>query len=239
MKKWLLLATVIAFLTGCAVSRQHQTFQIGSTTSKNVFITSDQFTNKTVRVRLRNSSGDPDFDPFQMRSLVENGLSSAGYKITNDNPGIVIDVNLHFVGNVATGRQRAGNEVGALLGAVAGYEMSKSKGGIGAGSGAILGAIAGASLQDVLRANNEYDTYVVLCDVNIGVVRQENKSRDSFVIGGNRFEKNNNDERATFESFSIKDTVKVSVYAGDKKENRARVTKAIQDRLARVVANLI
>lgn len=239
MNKLVFIAVAFAMLTGCAAPRQAQTFQIGSATSKNVFITPDQFANKSVRVRLRNSSGDPDFSPAQMRTLVENGLSNAGYKVVNDNAGIVVDVNLYFVGNVTSGRQRAGNEVGALLGAVAGYELSKGAGGIGAGSGAILGAIAGATLQDVIRVNSENDTYVVLCDVNIGVVRQESKNKDSFVIGGNRMEHKPDDERGTFESFAIRDTVKVSVYAGDKRENRARVTQAIQDRLARVVANLI
>lgn len=239
MNKWLFIALAFSVLTGCAAPRQAQTFQIGSATSKNVFITSDQFANKSVRIRLRNSSGDPDFSPAQMRMLVENSLSNAGYRVVNDNAGIVVDVNLYFVGNVVSGRQRAGNEVGALLGAVAGYELSKGAGGIGAGSGAILGAIAGATLQDVIRVNTENDTYVVLCDVNIGVVRQESKSKDSFVIGGNRMEHLRDDERSTFESFAIKDTVKVSVYAGDKRSNRAMVIQAIQDRLARVVANLI
>lgn len=240
MKKWLLMSmAALMLLAGCAAPRHTQGFQIGSATSKNVFVTPDQFANKSVRVRLRNSSGDPDFAPTQMRAMVESGLTAAGYKVVSENAGIVLDVNLYFVGNVVEGRQRAGNEVGALLGAVTGYELSKGAGGMSSGSGAILGAIAGATLQDVIRANNEYNTYVVLCDVNIGVVRQESKSRDSFVIGGNRFEHSREDERATFDSFAIKDTVKVSVYAGDRPESRARVTQAIQERLARIVANLI
>lgn len=238
MLKIKFLLIVCIFLTSCAVPQQ-QNFKIGSSTSKNLFISSDQFLNKTIKVRLRNSSGDPDFNPLQMRTMVENGLTSAGYKISNENAGIILDINLYFVGNVAAGRQRAGNEVGALLGAVAGYELSKGSGGIGAGSGAILGAIAGSTLQDVIRANNEINTYLILCDVNIGIVQQESKSRDNFVIGGNRIEHKLGTDRSTFESFAIKETLKISVYAGDRFENKYKVIQAIQDRLARVVSNMI
>jgi hypothetical protein len=238
MQKLNLLLISCVFLSSCAMPQQ-QNFKIGSSTSKNLFISSDQFLNKTIKVRLRNSSGDPDFNPLHMRTIVENGLTSAGYKISNENAGIVLDINLYFVGNVAAGRQRAGNEVGALLGAVAGYEVSKGSGGIGAGSGAILGAIAGSTLQDVIKANNEINTYLILCDVNIGVVQQESKSRDNFVIGGNRFEHKLEVEKSTFESFALKDTLKISVYAGDKVENKYKVIQAIQDRLARVVSNII
>ncbi|MDP4837666.1 MAG: complement resistance protein TraT, partial [Burkholderiales bacterium] len=229
----ILFAVAVGLLVGCGTTRPPQTFQIGSATSKNVFVTPEQFANKTVRLRLRNSSGDLDFTPTQLKAIIEDGLTAAGYKIVNESAGIVLDVNLYFVGNVAAGRQRSPNELGALLGAVTGYELTKGSGGISSGSGAILGAIAGATLQDVIRSNNEYNTFVVLCDVNIGVVRQENKKRDSFVIGGSRFERDSQDDPSTYESFAIKDKVKVSVYAGDKKENRARVMQAIQARLGR------
>ena len=240
MKNWIIISlTVLVLLSGCGTVRENQGLQIGSSTSKNVFVTPDQFANKSVRIRLRNSSGDPDFTPTEMRTMVESGLTAAGYKVVNENAGIVLDVNLYFVGNVVAGRARAGSEIGALLGAVAGYELSKGSGGIGAGSGAILGAIAGATLQDVIRSNNEENTYIVLCDVNIGIVRQENKRRDSFVIGGTRIERDKQDDEATFDSFAIRDNVKVSVYAGNKKASRAQVTQAIQQRLARVVSNLI
>ena len=240
MKKLVLLIVItLGLLAGCITTRPAQSFQIGSATSKNVSVTPEQFANKAVRLRLRNSSGDLDFAPMQLKATIENGLTAAGYKVVNENAGIILDVNLYFVGNVATGRQQSQNELGALLGAVTGYELTKDAGGISSGSGAILGAIAGATLQDVLGSNNEYNTYVVLCDVNIGVVRQENKKRDNFVIGGNRFERESQDDPHTYDSFAIKDKVKVSVYAGDKKENRARVMQAIQERLGRVVANLI
>lgn len=216
---------------------------IGSTVSRNLFMDAIQFGNKSVKVRLRNSSGDPGIDMAHMRGDVEANLRSAGYSIADGTAGIVVDANLYFLNNVATGRQRASNEVGVLLGGVVGYEAAKGRGGVGAGSGAILGAIAGATLQDVLRQHNDYDSYLAVCDVNIGVVRQQNTKRDSFVIGGNRFDQDrqrDQDERSlTFDSFALRETVKVYVWAGDLRSRKDSLMSAIQDRLARVVANLI
>jgi hypothetical protein len=240
MRIRIFLPLAIALLAGCASpSHRDEGFRIGSATSKNVFVDPSQFVNRVVKLRLRNSSGDPGIDVNRIRSSVESGLRSAGYTVSDSNFGLVLDVNLYFMNTVAVGRQRASNEVGLLLGGVAGYEMARRPGGIGAGSGAIVGAIAGATLQEVLRGNTEYDSYVAVCDVNIGVIKQENKRKDSFVIGGNRVEHGRDDENGTFESFAMRETVKISVYAGDRRERRPQVMDAIQDRLARVVSNLI
>jgi len=238
VRLWLLL--MFALLIGCAANAyKTDEFKIGSATSKNLFIDSSQFANRTVRLRFRNSSGDPSIEVARIRSSVESGLRSAGYEIGDQNAGIVLDVNLYFMNSVAVGRKNASNEIGVLLGGVTGYEMAKRPGGLSTGSGVILGAIAGSTLQEVLRSSNEYDTYLVLCDVNIGVIRQESKKKDSFVIGGNRIEKERNEGNGTFESFALRETVKVAVYASEKRARRAYVMEAILDRLSRVVSNFI
>lgn len=240
MKIRSLLPIALALLVGCASSDYRTNeFRIGSATSKNIFVDPGQFSNRVVKLRLRNSSGDPSIDLTRIRESVEAGLRTAGYRISDNKFGIVLDVNLYFMNSVAVGRQRASNEVGVLLGGVAGYELAKRSGGMGAGSGAIIGAIAGSTLQDVLRTNNEYDSYIAVCDVNIGVIKQENKKKDFFIIGGSRVERDQEDDNGTFESFAMRETVKISVFAGDRRERKASVIDAIQDRLARVVSNLI
>lgn len=227
-------------LVGCAAADYRDPgFKIGSAVSRNLFVDSSQFGNRRIKVRLRNSSGDPSVDMARLRADVEGGLRSAGYAVAENDFGILLDANLYFMNTVATGRQRASNEVGALLGGVAGYELAKGRGGLGAGSGAILGAVAGATLQDVLRSHSDYDTYLAVCDVNIGVVRQQSTKRDSFVIGGNRFEREREHPDPTFESFAMRETVKIYVYAGDRRDRRDHVMWAIQERLARVVSNLL
>lgn len=241
MRVRILLPVALALLAGCAAPGRYQVneLRIGSATSKNIFVDPSQFANRTVKLRLRNSSGDPSVDVSRLRSSVESGLRAAGYQISDSGFGIVLDVNLYFMNSVAVARQQASNEVGVLLGGVAGYELAKRPGGVAAVSGAIVGAIVGSTLQDVLRSSNEYDSYMALCDVNIGIVKQENKKKDFFVIGGSRIDKERGEPNGTFESFAMRETVKVSVYAGDRRDRRNGVVDAIQDRLARVVSNLI
>ena len=241
MKLFAVLVAMLLSLAGCGSSGfvRDSGFKIGSATSKNLFIDSSQFANRVVKLRIRNSSGDPALDIGSIRSQIEAGLRSAGYEISDKGFGIVIDVNAYFMNSVATGRSRATNEIGALLGGVAGYEMTKKTGGMGVGSGVILGAIAGATLQEVIRSSNEYDTYVALCDVNIGVIRQENKKKDFFTIGGNKIEHQQDEEKGTFDSFALRETVKVAVYAGDTRERSGSTIQSIHDRLARIISNLI
>jgi hypothetical protein len=234
-----ILVTLVLF-AGCAGSDfREQGFKIGSATSKTLFIDSSQFANRVVKLRIRNSSGDPAMDIGNIRNQIESGLRSAGYEISDKGFGIVVDINAYFMNTVANGRSRASNEIGALLGAVAGYEATKRSGGISSGSGLILGAIAGATLQQVIRSSSEYDAYVAICDVNIGVIRQENRKKDVFTIGGNKIEHQDDEERSTYEAFALRETVKVAVYAGDTRENSNSTISAIHDRLARIVANLI
>lgn len=239
MKFWHVLALSLPFFIGCAAQPGRTGLQLGSATSKNIFVDASQFGNRIVKVRLRNSSGDPSVNMAQLRSEVESGLRSAGFQVSDQGFGIVLDVNLYFLNSVAVGRRQATNEVGILLGGVAGYEMARRPGGVAAGSGAVLGAIAGATLQEVIRNSNEYDSYLALCDVNIGVIKQESRRKDFFVIGGNRLDKEQDEPNGTFESFALRETVKVSVYGGEARERRAAVYEAIQGRLARVIANLI
>ncbi len=238
-----LIFTLVALLllASCAVTDfREQGFSIGSATSKTLFIDSSQFANRVVKLRVRNSSGDPAMDIGNIRNQIESGLRSAGYEISDKGFGIVVDVNAYFMNTVANGRTRATNEVGALLGAVAGYEATKKSGGMSSGSGLILGAIAGATLQQVIRSSGgEYNSYLALCDVNIGVIRQENRKKDSFTIGGNKIEHQFDEEKSTFEAFALRETVKVAVYAGDKVEYSSSTINSIHDRLARIVANLI
>ena len=71
------------------------------------------------------------------------------------------------------------------------------------------------------------------------MVRQQGTRRDSLVIGGNQFEHERDEQDSTFDSFALRETVKVYVWAGDLRTRREGVMLAIQERLARVVANLM
>lgn len=238
--KSLIFVLFVVVLVGCTSEPSYrQGLQIGSATSKNLFIDSSQFANRKVKLRLRNSSGDPALDVVRLRGSIEAGLRAAGYEINDKDFGIVIDVNAFQMQTVSRANVRTNSGLGLLLGGVVGYEAAKRPGGVGAGSGAILGAIAGATLEEVIRSQGDYATYLALCDVNIGVVRKEYTKKDRFVIGGNKIENKEPDEADTFTNFALRDTVRVAAYAGDRNAPNYQTIEMLLDRLGRVVANLI
>lgn len=230
-------------LVGCSsrpvTSDRQARYLIGSAQTKNIFVDSSQFSNKTVKLRLRSSSGDPDLNLNLVRAEIERGLAAAGYKVSDDDFGILLDVNAYMLQSVSAARRSGSNEVGALLGGVVGAEMARRPGGISTASGFILGAVTGATLQEVIRSSSEAAAYLVACDVNLGVRRVENKSRDSFVIGGSRIETQPKLQDSTFSDFSFSENLKVVVYAGDPSDNRTQTMRLIQERLGRVIANLL
>lgn len=226
-------------LVGCSFDNSYKSnFMIGSSISKNIFVDSSQFSNRNIKLRLRNSSGDLSIDPGQIRASIEKGLLSAGYNISDNNFGILLDVNIYFVNSVSAAKQSQPIDLSILLGGVVGYEIARSSGVITPGSGAILGGIAGATLHEILKSNNDFDSYIVLSEVNIGVAKQKNIKKDNFTIGGNRFDLDD-DVDGTFDAFDRRETLKVAVYAGDSSVNRNKVMIQIQNRLVNILSNLL
>lgn len=245
----LIFAALIAFLapTACSTSYRMQGsppsgLQLGSVLSKNLFLDASQFAKRTVKLRLRNSSGEPQLDLGRLRGSIEEGLRAAGYEVSEQGFGIVMDVNAFQMQSAQNARVTSNSGLGALLGGVAGYELSKGSGGISSGGGAVLGAVVGTTLEQVIRSHGSRSTFLVLCDVNIGIVRQEDTRKDRFMIGGNKIEQRNIDnerDEATFTNFALRDTIRIAAYAGNESGMEYQTITAMIDRLGRVVANLI
>lgn len=73
--------------------------QYGSVIQRNLIVDSSQFVNKKLKLRIRNVSGDADFDLHNFRNNLESAYSSKGYQITNtDDFGILLDINVVYSG---------------------------------------------------------------------------------------------------------------------------------------------
>ena len=235
----LLLLIACFFITGCAYnSNSTQEIKIGSSISKNLFVDSTQFTNPKVKIRLRNSSGDESINISALQADIERSLVANGYEIDKANAGIVLDINLFFFNTVKTARNTSSNGVSTLLGGVIGYELAKGGGDISGGSGAIIGAITGATMADVLRAGGDSNSYLGICDVNIGILRSKSGDASTFSIGGNPIEHSKNKQDSSFESFERRDTVKVSVYASNNRKSKDELALLMQQRLAKIISNI-
>ncbi len=240
MKKLISFVLFAMFVAGCAsVNTPPRGLEMGSATSKNLFVDSSQFANRVIKLRLRNSSGDPALDISRLRISIESGLRSAGYEISDKNFGIVMDVNAFQMQSVQRANVSTSSGVGALLGGIAGYGAASNHGGVTKTGGAVLGAITGATIEEIVRNRDVSTVFIAACDVSIGVVRKEYTKKDRFVVGGNKIEHREPDETDTFSDFALKDTVRVVAYAGDVPQNAFATVMYLTDRLGRVVANLL
>lgn len=240
LKKTFISCFITFFLAACAPlpSSQDKGISSGSYISKNVFVDSSQFGNRKLKLRFRNSSGSSELSPGSLRSVVANQLTTAGYQIAQDDFGILLDVNLFYLNSVSEAR-RSSNEAGAILGAVLGYEATKRKGGFSGASGAVIGAISGAAIQEIIRSANEREVLLAVAEVNIGVKRVSSKSKDVFVIGGNRYTTQDQDVDETFSAFAKRESLRIAVYAGGPSSSRGEVILELERRLGSVVAGLI
>jgi len=73
--------------------------QYGSVVERNILIDSSQFKNKKLKLRIRNTSGDPAFDLYGFQARLESSYTSKGYEVADsDDFGLLVDVNVVYSG---------------------------------------------------------------------------------------------------------------------------------------------
>ena len=118
--------------------------QFGSVVEKNLLTDAAFHTNKKIKIRTRNTSGNPAFDLGGFRSMLESSYRNKGYEpTTDDNFGILIDVNVMYSGQLQTNLAQEYGFLGAAAGGLAGASQ-------GSAIGTAAGAVAGATLGSIL-----------------------------------------------------------------------------------------
>ena len=113
--------------------------QIGSVVEKNLVTDASFYKNRKIKVRTRNTSGDPAFDLAGFTSRLRSAYAGAGYEPTaGDDFGLLVDVNVMYSGqvqnNLAGEFGFLGAAAGGLAGAVRGGDIA-----IAAGTLAVIG----------------------------------------------------------------------------------------------------
>ena len=177
MKYFLLI--ILLFTISCSNTQntgmydKNNKVSSGSAISKNVFTDISQFSDKIVKVKIRNTSGDFDIDKTKLKKNLKSGLEENGFKVNESQYDFVIDLNIYSFQSVRQGKKRPSSGVGLLLGGVLGSEVGKRNNSISQGSGIILGAVAGATIENILKNSSESNTYFLLADFNIGWIKKD------------------------------------------------------------------
>ena len=242
MKYFLLI--ILLFTISCSNTQntgmydKNNKVSSGSAISKNVFTDISQFSDKIVKVKIRNTSGDFDIDKTKLKKNLKSGLEENGFKVNESQYDFVIDLNIYSFQSVRQGKKRPSSGVGLLLGGVLGSEVGKRNNSISQGSGIILGAVAGATIENILKNSSDNNTYFLLADFNIGWINKNNDN-DTISVGGLTVENNENKKNSNFKKMTDKGTVKIAVYGGSKVKSKQEVLKVLEDRLILIANNIL
>lgn len=208
--------------------------QHGSVIEKNIVIDASQFRNKKVKLRIRNTSGDPVFDLHAFSSSIMNAYQAKGYEPTDaDNFGMLVDVNVLYSGQTSRDLASQFGFLGGAGGGVAGAALASDQLiGVGAGilAGATLGSIMGSYVTD--------DTYIVVAEVTLGLVDPERGGRETTIVFGSG-QKRSEEEEPAFRRFRESTSTGISVYAGGRNTPQDRIADGVRQRFARIISDVI
>jgi hypothetical protein len=127
--------------------------QYGSVIEKNLLVDASQFSDKSIKVNIRNTSGDPAFDLHGFRAALENAYRAKGYEPTRSAEfAILIDINVMYSGQISQNMTNEFGFLGAAGGGVAGAAIG------GDTTGAVAGILSGLAIGVIVGSHVSEDT---------------------------------------------------------------------------------
>ncbi|WP_147821562.1 complement resistance protein TraT [Salidesulfovibrio onnuriiensis] len=243
-KVLLSLLCVALLIGGCGKSRYgmvrepRTSLMYGSYLSDNFVVDSSLYHNKKLKVRIRNTSGDPEFDLKQFKTVLEAAYEQAGYTVTQeDDFGILLDVNVKYSGQIQDDFNEKGRDAGAIAGGIAGaYHGIERHDATDTLVGGTIGVVVGATIGTILGSFVTDDTYIIITDLALATVSPK-KADDTTTItfGGKKkkWKKNN------FRGFRSVDKVRLYVYAGGRMTDQAEISEGVRSRFVRILQDII
>ncbi|MCH7928896.1 MAG: hypothetical protein IIA01_00115 [Proteobacteria bacterium] len=208
--------------------------QQGSIIERNIVIDASQFKNRKVKVNIRNTSGDSSFDLHQFRSRLEQAYASKGYMPVREGDfGILIDINVMYSGQVTRNHISEFGFLGAAGGGLAGAAISG-----GRAIETTAGVISGITLGTILGSYVTEDTYIVVADVNIGLMDIERGERETTIVFS-ASKKEERRERSGFKPFRDRVSTGIAVYSGGRNLPQYRIADSVRQRFLRILGDVI
>ena len=237
------------FLAGCVANSTHNRLAMvrdpgtglafGSVIEKNMLVDSSFYSNKKMKVRIRNTSGDLAFDMQGFKSRLERAYATKGYEPTeSDDFRLLIDVNVMYSGQIQRDMSSEFGFLGAAAGGVAG---AASRGTNVATAG---GVVAGATLGTILGSFVTEDTYIIVARVTFGEIKNTIKSKKTVTFSGSVRLKDVDEEeedkdRIKQRGFRERYSTGLSVFAGGTNTPQGAIASEVRDRIIRIVSDFI
>jgi hypothetical protein len=209
--------------------------QFGSVVQKNFVTDSSFYKNKKIKIRIRNTSGDTEFNLSEFSQALKQSYTAKGYIPTeNSDFGLLIDVNVMYSGQIQTNMANEYSFLGAAGGGLTGASGSALGAAAGVLGGATLGYIVGSYVTD--------DTYIIISEVSVTTVKERKSAQKSITFSRSPKTKHDHyDQDTKTYRRSIKKVFrnKVSVFAGGRSVRQSRIAREVRERIARIVGDII
>lgn len=194
------------------------------------------YTNKTLKVRTRNTSGDVAFDLDGFTNDLKAAYGNKGYEPIRDGEtfGLMMDVNVLYSGQIQTNQAVQFSVIGGLLGQTYGGVTDRGK---------ITATATGAALGHVIGQYATEDTYMIVAEVTFGVVKQYQTSKKRVTFSRSEKLVNLDDptqgEQVYARGFKKTFSTQFTVYAGGRNLNQSDIAEQVRQRAVRIAADFI
>lgn len=208
--------------------------QFGSVVEKNILIDASQFENRNVKLRIRNTSGDPAFDLHNFANEIASTFEQKGYSVVDSNDfGMLIDINVTYSGQVSKNLSTEFGFLGAGGGGLASASIASNQA-IGAGAG----ILAGAALGSIVGSYITDDTYIVVAYVSLGLIEPDRGKEKTTIVFSSSKNKSTK-ERTGFKPFRQRISTGISVFAGGRNVPQSRIANEVRNRFKRIISDVI
>ena len=234
------LAVALAALAGCAPRQRPGMvvdpvtgLQYGSVVERNLVIDASQFENPRLKLRIRNTSGDPAFDLAGFRDALESAYRAKGYEpVADDGFGVLLDVNVLYSGQTSENLSAEYGFLGAASGGVGGYYVD-------AEPGIAAGGVAGATLGAIIGSYITEDTYIVVAEVTLAVPDGRSGSTEKKIHFGVDGQTDSDTRKSGRSRFDEQIRSGIAVYAGGSNTGQAEIAEGVRRRFGRILADVI
>lgn len=208
----------------------------GSAIENNLVTDATFYSNRTLKVRTRNTSGDDAFILTSFKDDLKTAYSAKGYEPINDGEpfGLLMDINVMYSGQVQTNQAAQFSLVGALLGSTYSGNTDRGK---------IVAVTSGAALGNIIGQFATEDTYMIVANVTFGVVKSRKISKRRVTFSRSKKLANiddpTKDEKVYARGFKKTFTTQFTVFAGGRNISQSEIVEQVRKRAVRIAADFI
>jgi len=214
-------------------------YAYGATKSGEFIADPAMFRNAKLKIRIRNTTGDPSLDIYAFRQQLEQAYTDLGYEISEGRDfGILLDINVRYFGQITDTLSSdfvfLNTAAGGVAGSIQGIQSGNPADAV---TGAAAGGVVGAAVGEILQNFITEETFIIVSSVTMGTVMPEHVGDESVIqfVTGKKIKQ----KKTNFKGFRSRDTIQLAVYAGGTMAEKGDIIDEVRARYLRILKDII